>query len=281
MNERPLKTVEWLAEHLHDPNLRIIDGSWHMPSSGRMGRAEYQQEHIPGAVHLCIDECAENDGLAHSFPTADRFAETVGKMGIAAENTILVYDSVGLFSAARVWWMFRYFGAQRVYVLDGGLPAWLAAGGVTESGSAVPEPASFTAVNTPMDIVDAAFVRKACAQSSHLILDARSRLRFTGEEKEVRPGLRSGHIPDSRSLPYTELLNDGKLKPDDELHQLLTSRGVTAERPIITTCGSGVTAAVIILALECIGISNVTLYDGSWSEWGGLPDSLVAVGETG
>lgn len=278
MNDRPLKSVGWLSEHINDPQVRIIDASWHMPASGRDANAEFLAGHIPGAVFLDIDTCAEPDHLPHTFPSATRFSRMASELGIADDHDIVVYDSVGLFSAARVWWMCRYFGAQRVSVLDGGLPAWLDAGLAMESGAPSWQATSFAVYRNALKIVDADDVLAASRNASSLILDARSHARFTGAELEARAGLRSGHIPGSQCMPFTELVHQGRLKSNDELRRLLAERGVTGSRPIMTTCGSGVTAAIIILALECIGVTDVALYDGSWSEWGGLPDSPVATG---
>ncbi|ASJ72666.1 3-mercaptopyruvate sulfurtransferase [Granulosicoccus antarcticus] len=279
MSMRPLVTTDWLHQHLQDDDIRIVEASWHLPAAGRDARSEFETVHIPGAVFFDIDEHSSPSHLPHTMPTADMFASAAGKLGISKTDTIVVYDSLGLFSAARVWWMFRYFGAQNVYVLDGGLPAWLSSDHAVAKGLATPEPAHFEAGRSALAIASADDVLQASVSGDSLILDARSHPRFLGVEKEARQGLRSGHIPGSKSMPFSELLENGYVKSDDELRALLLARDATGERPIITSCGSGVTAAVISLALECIGVSNVALYDGSWTEWGALTDMPVATGE--
>ena len=278
MNNRPLVSTGWLAEHLEDDTVRIVDASWHLPATGRHASAEFEKAHVPGAVFFDIDEHSAPGHLPHMMPTATVFANAAGRLGLSDKHQIVVYDSVGLFSAARVWWMFRYFGARNVYVLDGGLPAWLDAGLAVESGSADPVPVNFDIHDSAYAIATSEDVRRASVSGDSLILDARSQARYRAIEKEVREGLRSGHVPGSKSMPFTDLLNNGYLKSDEELQVLLQERGVGKQSSVITTCGSGVTAAVISLALECIGVSDVALYDGSWTEWGALPDMPVATG---
>ncbi len=278
MNNRPLVSTDWLHEHLHDDDVRVVEASWHLPATGRNARTEFAHAHIPGAVFFDIDEHTSSSHLPHMMPAAEMFASAAGRLGLSDKHKIVVYDSYGLFSAARVWWMFRYFGAKNVYVLDGGLPAWLNSGLAVVSDSVEPVPVVFDTSDTAYTIASSDDVLQASRSGDSLILDARSQARFLAVEKEVREGLRSGHIPGSKSMPFSELLNDGYLKPDDELRVLLHERGVTNSSSVITTCGSGVTAAVISLALECIGVSDVALYDGSWTEWGGLPDMPVATG---
>lgn len=276
MNNRPLVSAQWLHDHLADDDVRIIDASWHLPASGRNARAEYEQGHVPGAVFFDLDEYSSPSPLPHMMPSAEQFSDIAGQLGISESHRIVVYDSLGLFSAARVWWMFRYFGAENVFVLDGGLPAWQAAGHALEKVLPEPDAAQFQVRDAAFVVASAADVLEASRSGQRLVLDARSRARFLGEEKEVRPGLRSGHVPGSQSMPFTELVDNGFLKPDAQLQKILASRGVDNDSAVITTCGSGVTAAVISLALACIGVSDVALYDGSWSEWGGLPDMPVA-----
>ena len=278
MTNRPLVSTDWLNEHLHDNSVRVVDASWHLPATGRNARAEFEAGHIPGAVFFDIDEHSSASHLPHMMPTAAMFASAAGRLGLSNDHQIVVYDSVGLFSAARVWWMLRYFGAQKACVLDGGLPAWLNSGQAVESGSANPTIVAFEDSESSYAIASSDDVLQASSSGDTLILDARPQARFLAVEKEVREGLRSGHIPGSKSVPLSELLDNGYLKSDDQLRVLLQERGVTTGSSVITTCGSGVTAAVISLALECIGVDNVSLYDGSWTEWGGLPDMPVATG---
>lgn len=278
MTNRPLVSADWLHEHIQDDDVRVVDASWHLPATGRNARTEFAQAHIPGAVFFDIDEHTSASHLPHMMPSAEKFASTAGRLGLSDKHKIVIYDSQGLFSAARVWWMFRYFGARNVSVLDGGLPAWLNSVLAVESGAVETAPVVFDTSDSAYTIASLDDVLQASRSGDSLILDARSQARFLAVEKEVREGLRSGHIPGSKSMPFSELLNDGYLKPDDELRVLLHERGVTNSRSVITTCGSGVTAAVINLALECIGVSDVALYDGSWTEWGGLPEMPVATG---
>ncbi len=276
MSDRPLVSARWLNDHLRDDDVRIIDTSWHMPASGRDSRSEYEQQHVPGAVFFDLDEHSSPSHLPHMMPSAEQFSDAMGAMGVSESSCIVVYDSLGLFSAARLWWMLRYFGADRVFVLDGGLPAWIDAGYPLQSNAVTPAPAQFTSSRSDFDIAAAADVLEASQTGDSLILDARSLARFKGEEKEARPGLRSGHVPGSKSMPFTELLDNGFLKPNNQLQEILQRRGISENSSVITTCGSGVTAAVISLALACIGVSDVALYDGSWTEWGALEGMPVS-----
>jgi thiosulfate/3-mercaptopyruvate sulfurtransferase len=278
MNTRPLVSVDWLHDHLENATVSIIDASWHMPASGRDARAEYVAGHIPGAVLFDIDAHSGPSHLPHMMPAPESFARAVGDMGISHEDQIVVYDSLGLFSAARVWWMFRYFGARQVFVLDGGLPAWQRAGYALKTGNSHVEAMDFKVGDSSCVIADASDVLRACRNGDRQILDARSEARFFGREPEPRQGLRSGHVPGSRCLPFVDLIDNGYLKSNDQLRELLAARGITDDSRVITTCGSGVTAAIISLALECIGVTDVALYDGSWSEWGALDDLPVVTG---
>jgi len=278
MNNRPLVSSEWLESRLNDDSVRIVEASWHMPAANRSARDEYVQAHIPGAVFYDIDLFAAQSHLPHTLPSAAEFAGFAGALGIDEDKTVVVYDSVGMFSAARVWWMFRYFGARQVYLLDGGLPAWRSAQLPLESGSVQTSPTVFNITMSATGFVDADGVLEASTTGSSRILDARSLARFAGEEAEARPGLRSGHIPNSTSIPFTELMNDGRLKSDEELKQIFEGMGITDRTDVITTCGSGVTAAIINAALLSIGNQTVSIYDGSWTEWGALDAMPVATG---
>jgi thiosulfate/3-mercaptopyruvate sulfurtransferase len=263
--------TDWLAAHLNAPDLVVLDGSWHLPTAGRDARAEYLAEHIPGALFFDIDEISdETSPLPHMLPSTVKFASRMKKMGIGDGMRVVVYDSVGMFSAARVWWTFRVMGHEDVAVLNGGLPKWKAEG---RPVSSEPPPARSERHFTPR--LNASLVRdleemkRIVESGSAQIADARGPGRFTGTEPEPRPGLRSGHIPGSRNVPYSRLCNpDGTLKPAPELHRLFSEAGIDPSKPVVTTCGSGVSAAVLSLALAIIGQPDSALYDGSWSEWG-------------
>ena len=270
-----LVSVDWLEANLTHNDVALVDGSLHLPASGRDALEEFAAAHIPGAVYFGIDHCVTPGELPHMLPDADTFARYAGKLGINEQQHIVVYDSVGVFSAARVWWMFRHFGAQRVSVLNGGLPAWIAAGHALEKGDAAPEADVFNACvdadATTLKVVDAEQVFAAIADSETCILDARGPDRFSGAEEEFRPGLRSGHIPGSYNVPFTSLLDNGFFKSDAALRDIFSNTGVLeANTQAITSCGSGVTAAVLCLAMERLGVQNIALYDGSWTEWGAL-----------
>jgi thiosulfate/3-mercaptopyruvate sulfurtransferase len=274
-----LVSTDWLARHLGDADLRVVDGSWHMPQAKRDARAEYREAHIPGAVFFDIDEIADHGtSLPHMLPSARQFAEAVGALGIGAGDRVVVYDTRGVVSAARVWWTFRAFGHDRVAVLDGGLPKWRAEARPVESGVAAPAPRSFPAVLSPGLVRDLPAMRANLESRREQVLDARSRGRYVGTEPEPRPGLRGGHIPGSLNLPYETLYRpDGTLRPPDELRRAFEGARVDLARPIVTTCGSGVTASVLALALFVLGRGDVPIYDGSWSEWGARADTPVDV----
>ncbi len=245
--------------------VRLIDGSWSL--DGTDMRALHDQAHIPGAVFFDIEAISDHaSGLPHMAPSAAVFAEAVGAMGISAGDTVVVYDQQGLFSAARVWWTFRLMGHEDVRVLRGGLPAWRAAGFTVTDAVGELVPVAYTPVFRPDKVLDLKGLREVLGHGP-LVLDARSAARFEGTAPEPRAGLRSGHMPGSRSLPFGELIRDGALKPADELRTILEGKGADGSTPVITSCGSGVTAAIISLALAEIGRESV-LYDGSWAEWG-------------
>jgi len=266
-----LVETDWLAAHLDAPDLVVLDGSWHLPTAGRNARAEYEEEHIPGALFFDIDEISdETSSLPHMLPSTVKFASRMKRMGIGDGMRIVVYDSVGMFSAARVWWTFRVMGHEDVAVLNGGLPKWKAEGRPVTSEPTPPRSQRhFTPRLNASLVRDLQDVKRIIESGSAQIADARSPGRFAGAEPEPRPGLRSGHIPGSRNVPYSRLLNpDGTLKSPDELHRVFTEAGIEPMKPVVTTCGSGVTAAILSLGLALIGQPDSGLYDGSWSEWG-------------
>lgn len=277
--DSPLCQPEWLQEHLLDPDLKVVDASWHMPAAGRNGHAEFVDAHIPGAVYFDIDKIAmPNSELPHMVASPERFGEMVGRLGICQTDTIVVYDTHGLMSAARAWWNFKLMGADKCLVLDGGLPHWLQEGRPIEPGRTMPRPAQFHATPHLDWVKDAAEVLAAYEAGEFQIVDVRSAERFTGRAPEPRPGLRSGHIPGSRNLPFGEMIRDGRLKPPRELAQLMVEAGIEATGPAIASCGSGVTAPIFSLALATMGIDNLFVYDGSWAEWGARDDLPVARG---
>ena len=276
MNERPIVSASWLQSRLTDNTISIVDGSWHLPPEQRDAREEYLQGHIPGAVFFDIDSISTPGDLPHMMPSAAFFAESVGNLGLAKDNTVVVYDTRGLFSAARVWWMLTVFGYSDVKILDGGLPAWSEAGFALESGEVAVKSVVVETTVAEGSVVDASQVLKASESQSAQILDARSQDRFDGLAPEPRAGLRGGHIPGSLCLPFTELLDNGKLKPQAQLREVFKAHGVADDLPVFTTCGSGVTAAILTLGLRCIGRDDTSLYDGSWTEWGGRDELPVS-----
>ena len=273
-----LVTTEWLAKHRDEPDVRVVDGTWHMPQLGRDARAEFLAAHIPGAVFFDIDAIADHTTtLPHMLPGAEAFAAAVGALGLGSADRIIVYDVRGVVSAARVWWTFRAFGHDAVAVLDGGLRKWRLEGRPVEAGEAQPAPRTFAARPRPELVRDLAAVRANLASRAEQVVDARSAGRFAGTEPEPRPGLLGGHIPGSLNLPYETLYRaDGRLETPDALRAAMRAAGVDLARPIVTSCGSGVTASVLALALHRLGRPDVAVYDGSWSEWGGRADTPIA-----
>ena len=278
---KTLVSTEWLADHLTNPDLRVIDASWYLPDAGRDPKAEYQAAHIPGARFFDIDAISDTrSGLPHMAPSPEMFISRMRAMGIGDGHQVVVYDGAGLFSAARVWWTFRLMGKTDVAVLDGGFPKWQAEGRAVEDMPPVLRDRHTTVQRQAHMVKDVTQVASAVKLGDYAILDARSSGRFRGEEAEPRPGLRSGHIPGSLSLPFGQVLNDdGTMRSPDDLARLFKDIGVDGARPVITSCGSGVTAAILNLALERSGHRNHSLYDGSWAEWGMYGDLKIAKGD--
>lgn len=269
-------STEWLAAHLGE--VRLLDASWYMPADQRDARGEFAAGHIPGAVFYDLDALSDPaGGLPHMMTAPDIFARDMAALGIGDDDGVVVYDGAGLFSAARVWWMLHAMGHDKVWVLDGGLPKWQAETRPLEQGAATPKPAHFTARPVAGQVRDFAAVKAALGNTQ--MLDARSPGRFTGAEKEPRAGVRSGHMPGAVNVHYRSLLNaDGTLRSDAELRRIFAEKGVDLREPIITSCGSGVTAAILMLALARLEAPLTSLYDGSWTDWGGRADAPVATG---
>ena len=274
-----LVSPDWLLARLDDPAVKIVDGSWYLPAMNRDARREFDYQHIPGAVFFDIDAASEpGSPLPHTLATPEHFARYAGSLGLTERDTIVVYDGMGLFSAPRVWWNLRAMGAPKTVILDGGLPAWVEARLPVESGTAPLYPALFQPDPLPDAVVGFEDMRAVVDGDKEQVLDARPPGRFTGEEPEPRAGVRSGHMPGAVSMPAMALQENGRLLPVGRLRTALAQAGYDPGKPSVTTCGSGVTAAVITLALETIGATDHRLYDGSWSEWGGRQDTPVATG---
>jgi thiosulfate/3-mercaptopyruvate sulfurtransferase len=280
MAHAPLVSPDWLHDRLTAPDVVILDASWYLPAAGRDPEAEFRAAHIPGARRFDLDAMSDTESnLPHMLPRPEVFAARMRALGVGDGQQIVVYDGMGLFSAPRVWWMLKAFGVRDALVLDGGLPAWVAAGYPTEEGEPhPPERRHFTARLDHGAVADADDVARALASDSAQVVDARSATRFRGEEPEPRPGVRPGHMPGARNLHYAALQRDGRMKSPEELSAVFAENGVDPDRPIVTTCGSGVTAAIIALALETMGRHARGLYDGSWSEWGADQIRPVATG---
>jgi thiosulfate/3-mercaptopyruvate sulfurtransferase len=282
MSDNILVSTAWLAERLGDPKVGIVDASWYLPTMNRDGKAEYAVRHIPGAVHFDIDAVKDTaNPLPHMLPSPADFAKAVGAMGLSEDMTIVVYDGAGLFATPRVRWTFRVMGARDVRILDGGFPAWLAEGRPTESGVSAPAQRIFQATFDPAAVASLPDIRTALSTSEAQIVDARPAARFRGEAAEPRPGLASGHMPGSFNLPFDLIVKDGRLVDRNGIRTAFSDAGVDLARPVITTCGSGVSAAILSLAMELAGTPAKSLYDGSWSEWGGRADCPVATAKAG
>ena len=277
---KTLVSTDWLAAHLRDPDLRILDASWYLPDAGRDAKAEYRATHIPGARFFDIDEMSDHrSALPHMAPPPEKFISRMRAMGVGDGHQVVIYDGAGLFSAARVWWTFRLMGKVDVAVLDGGLPKWRAEGREIEDMPPVIRDRHITVQRQAALVKDVTQVANAAKLGAAQIVDARSAARFAGEVAEPRAGLRAGHIPGAKSLPYAQLLNaDGTMKPLPALREAFVTAGVDLAQPVITSCGSGVTAAILSLALERLGHKNHALYDGSWAEWGMYEDLPLAKG---
>ena len=266
----------WLAERLNQPAVIPVDGSWYLPAQNRNAQAEFAEAHIPGATFFDIDALADRTSLPHMLPEAGWFGREAGALGISSDATIVVYDGAGLFSAPRVWWTLKVFGARDVRILEGGFPAWTAAGLPVEAGRSQRQPATFDATAPGPAVAALDDVRQALADGGAQVVDARPAARFSGATPEPRPGLASGHMPGSRNVPASEVIADGRLKAPADLRAVFAAAGVDPARPIITSCGSGVTAAILTLALARLGHMDTRLYDGSWAEYGARADLPVA-----
>lgn len=272
--------ADWLQSRLGTPGISIVDASWYLPGAGRNARVEYDRAHIPGAIFFDQDAVVEPEStLPHTLPRPEIFARHAGSMGISADDTIVVYDGPGLFSAPRVWWMFRVMGVYQVYILDGGIDRWKREGRPVTDEQTKVAPCYFHVHFDARRVASLSEMRNIVAAGGRQIADARPAGRFAGTDPEPRPGVRSGHMPGARSVPATALARDGSLLPLPELRAVLEGAGIDLAAPVVTSCGSGVTAAVVTLALESIGHVDNQLYDGSWTEWGGLRDTPVETGK--
>lgn len=279
---KTLVSTAWLAAHLKDPDLRILDASWYLPAMERDAKAEYQEKHIPGARFFDIDDISDGrSDLPHMVPPVEKFMSRLRAMGVGDGHQIVIYDGAGIFSAARVWWLFKLMGQNDVAVLDGGLPKWVSEGHPVDDMPPVIRDRHMTVRRQNAMVRDVTQVSHAAKLGDHEIIDARAPERFAGTAAEPRAGLRAGHIPGSKNVPFTSLLNsNGTLKPPADLKTVFEAAGVDLSKPAITSCGSGVTAAVLCLAMERFGKTDHSLYDGSWAEWGAFPTLPVATGDT-
>jgi thiosulfate/3-mercaptopyruvate sulfurtransferase len=272
--------ADWLEQRLGEPGLSIVDASWYLPAQKREPRAEYEAAHIPGAIFFDQDLVVDSDAqLPHTLPRPEQFAQFAGSMGISGNDRIVVYDGPGIFTAPRVWWMFRIMGAKQVLVLDGGFDSWKRDGRPVTAEATKIAPCVFSADYRPEAVATFDEMRGIVEGGGRQIADARPSGRFQGVDPEPRAGIRGGHMPGAHNVPATSLSEDGRLLSLDRLEQQLEQSGLDLGKPVVTTCGSGITAAVITLALESLGHRDVKLYDGSWTEWGGRSDTPVARGK--
>lgn len=273
----PLVSTDWLAARLGDPAIQVVDATWFMPGDARSGRVEHETGHIPGAIFFDIDEIADQQtDLPHMLPSAEAFARKAGDLGLLREATVVVYDGHGIFSAPRAWWSLRAMGFPQVLVLDGGLPRWRAEGRPLESGVVRSEPVQLDPVFDKALVRDLAEVQRHIRERDAQLLDARPALRFRGDAPEPRQGLRAGHMPGARNVPWSDLIEpDGRMKPREDLRAVFSTVDLDFDAPIVATCGSGVSAALLALALARLGRTDVAVYDGSWAEWGARSDTAV------
>ncbi|MEO0543109.1 MAG: 3-mercaptopyruvate sulfurtransferase [Pseudomonadota bacterium] len=278
-NSKFIVSAEWLSDHWNDPGVSIVDASWYLPAMGRDARAEYDEAHIPGAHFFDQDVIADtSSGLPHTVPSPALFERHVSAMGIARDDTIIVYDGPGYFSAPRVWWLFRTMGATKVMVLDGGLDGWKKEGRFVTDKPTMCAPTAFVPIFDASKIISFEGMLGTVEGQDTQIADARGLGRFTGDEPEPREGMRSGHMPGAHCVHYATLAPGGYLLDLPALRQLITDAGIDPDQPVVTTCGSGVTAAVITLALASLGNEETRLYDGSWAEWGARQDTPIDQG---